>query len=434
MKSKKQILAKDKKFLWHPFTQFSFSEDPIIISSAKDEKLFDIEGKEYIDLISSWWINTHGHCRNEMVNSVFNQSKKFEQVLFAGFTHHPAVELAARLVDILPKNLSRVFYSDNGSTSVEIAMKVAIQYWHNLGKKKTKFIAFSGGYHGDTFGAMSVGKTTGFYKPFEDILHKNSFIPFPEDWWGNNQLEESERLAIDTAYKIVEKEKGKIAAVILEPLVQGAGGMKICRKEFLDKLVKMFKDSGILVIFDEVMTGFGRTGKMFATDHLTTKPDIICLAKSLTGGFIPLAATVFSEEIHKVFVDTNFSKTFLHGHSFSANPVACAAALSSLNLFNEDKTFIKIEEISKIHNDCLKKISKLQNISKIRKLGTIAAFDFKNISDRYGSLESHEMRKKFLENGLLLRPLGNTVYFMPPYCIKKENLINSYEKLIEILQ
>ena len=434
MKSKKQILAKDKKFLWHPFTQSSFSEDPIIISSAKDEKLFDIEGKEYIDLISSWWINTHGHCRNEMVDSVFNQSKKFEQVLFAGFTHHPAVDLAARIVDILPKNLSRVFYSDNGSTSVEIAMKVAIQYWHNLGKKKTKFVAFSGGYHGDTFGAMSVGKTTGFYKPFEDILHKNSFIPFPEDWWGNNQLEESERLAMNAAIKIVEKEKDKIAAVILEPLVQGAGGMKICRKEFLDKLVKMFKDSGVLVIFDEVMTGFGRTGKMFATDHLTMKPDIICLAKSLTGGFIPLAATVFSEEIHKVFVDTNFSKTFLHGHSFSANPVACAAALSSLNLFNEDKTFVKIEEISKIHNDCLKKISKLQNISKIRKLGTIAAFDFKNISDRYGSLESHEMRKKFLENGLLLRPLGNTVYFMPPYCIKKENLINSYEKLIEILQ
>ena len=434
MKSKKQILAKDKKFLWHPFTQSSFSEDPIIISSAKDEKLFDIEGKEYIDLISSWWINTHGHCRNEMVNSVFNQSKKFEQVLFAGFTHHPAVDLAARIVDILPKNLSRVFYSDNGSTSVEIAMKVAIQYWHNLGKKKTKFVAFSGGYHGDTFGAMSVGKTTGFYKPFEDILHKNSFIPFPEDWLGNNQLEESERLAMNAAYKIVEKEKGKIAAVILEPLVQGAGGMKICRKEFLDKLVKMFKDQGILVIFDEVMTGFGRTGKMFATDHLTMKPDIICLAKSLTGGFIPLAATVFSEEIHKVFVDTNFNKTFLHGHSFSANPVACAAALSSLDLFDEDKTFIKIEEISKIHNDCLKKISKLQNISKIRELGTIAAFDFKNISDNYGSLESHEMRKKFLENGLLLRPLGNTIYFMPPYCIKKENLINSYEKLIEILQ
>tara|TARA_B100000963_G_scaffold354230_1_gene370346 strand:- start:3 stop:1304 length:1302 start_codon:yes stop_codon:yes gene_type:complete len=433
MKSKKQILAKDKKFLWHPFTQSS-SDNPIVISSAKDEKLFDIDGNEYVDLISSWWVNTHGHCRNEMINSVFNQSKKLEQVLFAGFTHDPAVDLAGRIVDILPKNLSRVFYSDNGSTSVEVAMKVAIQYWYNVGKKKTKFIALSGGYHGDTFGAMSVGKTTGFYKPFEKILNKNFFIPFPEDWWGNNQVEENERLAIDTAHDIVEKEKDQIAAVILEPLVQGAGGMKICRKEFLDKLVKIFKDLGILVIFDEVMTGFGRTGKMFATDHLTMTPDIICLAKSLTGGFIPLAATVFSEEIHKVFVDTNFNKTFLHGHSFSANPVACAAALSSLNLFKKDETFSQIDEISQIHKDCLKKISKLPDISRIRKLGTIAAFDFKKISGGYGSSESIAIRKKFLESGLLLRPLGNTIYLMPPYCIKKENLINSYEKLIEILQ
>jgi len=434
MKKKNQILAKDKKYLWHPFTQSSSSDDPIIISSAKDEKLYDIEGNKFIDLISSWWINTHGHCRKEIINSVFNQSKQLEQVVFAGFTHDPAVDLAERIVNILPKNLSRVFYSDNGSTAVEIAMKVAIQYWHNIGKKKTKFVAFTGGYHGDTFGAMSVGKTTGFYKPFEEILYNNSFIPFPEDWWGNNQLEESERLAINVAYRIAEKEKDQIAAVILEPLIQGAGGMKICRKEFLDKLVKMFRDFGILVIFDEVMTGFGRTGKMFATDHLQSAPDIICLAKSLTGGFIPLAATVFSEEIHKVFVDNNFNKTFLHGHSFSANPIACAAAISSLDLFIKDRTFIKIEEISKIHNECLDKISKIQDISKIRKLGTIAAFDFKKISDKYGSSESLAIRSEFLKRGLLLRPLGNTIYLMPPYCIKNENLLNSYEKLIEILQ
>ena len=433
MKSKKQILAKDKKFLWHPFTQSSFSEDPIIISSAKDEILFDIEGKEYIDLISSWWINTHGHCRNEMVNSVFNQSKKFEQVLFAGFTHHPAVDLAARIVDILPKNLSRVFYSDNGSTSVEIAMKVAIQYWHNLGKKKTKFVAFSGGYHGDTFGAMSVGKTTGFYKPFEDILHKNSFIPFPEDWLGNNQLEESERLAMNAAYKIVEKEKDKIAAVILEPLVQGAGGMKICRKEFLDKLVKIFKDQGILVIFDEVMTGFGRTGKMFATDHLTMKPDIICLAKSLTGGYLPLAATVFDKKIHDNFFGGDISKAFLHGHSYTANPVACASALVSLDLFKKENTLKKIKKISLIHKECLEKISKKSSVSKVRTIGSIAAFDFNKIDVKYGSKESDTLKKKFLEKGLLLRPLGNTIYIMPPYCIEENSLYDCYQKIIEIL-
>lgn len=434
MRLKNEILKKDRKYLWHPFTQSLNSGDPIVVSSAEGEKIFDLEGNEFIDLISSWWINTHGHCRSEMIKSVLNQSKKLEQVLFAGFTHQPAVDLAERIVNLLPGSLSRVFYSDNGSTSIEIAMKVAVQYWYNKGEKKNKFVAFQGGYHGDTFGAMSVGRTSGFYKPFEDMLQKSSFIPFPEDWLGNNQLEESEKIALDIANKIIDKEKNQIAAVILEPLVQGAGGMKICRKEFFSELVKIFKSSGIIVIFDEVMTGFGRTGKMFATDHLNVEPDIICLAKSLTGGFIPLAATIFSEKIHKMFVDLDFKKTFLHGHTFSANPVACAVALSSLDLFKKDNTFENIKQISEIHKNFLEEISKIPKITKIRNLGTIAAFDYDGISESYGSSGSDEIRKKFLDKGLLLRPLGNTIYLMPPYCIKKENLINSYEKLIEILQ
>jgi adenosylmethionine-8-amino-7-oxononanoate aminotransferase len=312
-------------------------------------------------------------------------------------------------------------------------MKVAIQYWHNLGKKKTKFVAFSGGYHGDTFGAMSVGKTTGFYKPFEDILHKNSFIPFPEDWLGNNQLEESERLAMNAAYKIVEKEKDKIAAVILEPLVQGAGGMKICRKEFLDKLVKMFKDQGILVIFDEVMTGFGRTGKMFALDHLSEKPDIICLAKSLTGGYIPLAATIFNEEIHKEFVDSNFKKTFLHGHTFTANPVGCSAALASINLFAKDRTFRNIKKIEDTHKKCLSILSKSSTIKKIRILGSIAAFDLDDDRFKYGSKPVEDLKKKFLNKGLLLRPIGKTIYLMPPFCIKKKVLEDCYKIIEEVI-
>ena len=300
---KKKILVKDKKFLWHPFTQSKLSVNPIVIDSAKGENLYDIDGNEYIDLISSWWINTHGHCRKEIVEASFQQSKKLEQVLFAGFTHQPAVSLAEKLVKILPKNLSRVFYSDNGSTSVEIAMKVAIQYWYNKGKKRNKFVALTGGYHGDTFGAMSVGKTSGFYKPFENILNENFFIPFPDNWRGNNKIEQDEIRSLNKAKKLVKAERKKIAAVIIEPLVQGAGGMKICRKEYLTELINIFKESGIIVIFDEVMTGFGRTGKMFASDHLKVEPDIICLAKSLTGGFIPLAATIFSEEIHNEFVD-----------------------------------------------------------------------------------------------------------------------------------
>ncbi len=434
MKCKNDILKKDKKYLWHPFTQSRSSPDPIIIDAAEGEKLYDMDGNEFIDLISSWWINTHGHCREEMINSVFNQSKKLEQVLFAGFTHQPAVDLAQRLISLLPRSLTRVFFSDNGSTSVEIAMKVAVQYWYNKGEKKHKFVAFNGGYHGDTFGCMSVGKTSGFYKPFEEMLNQNLFIPFPENWRGNNQLEESETKALDYAKEIIDKEKNQIAAVILEPLIQGAGGMKICRKDFFSELVKIFKNAGILVIFDEVMTGFGRTGKMFATDHLTVEPDIICLAKSLTGGFIPLAATIFSEKIHKEFFDLDFKKTFLHGHTFSANPVACAVAISSLDLFEQDKTFSNIRQISQIHKNFLEEISKIPNISKIRQLGTIAAFDYDKISTTYGSTESNSIKQKFLDKGLLLRPLGNTIYLMPPYCIKHENLVESYEKLIQILQ
>lgn len=431
---KKKILIKDKKFLWHPFTQSKGSVDPIVIDSAKNENLYDIDGNEYTDLISSWWINTHGHCRKEIVEASLKQSKKLEQVLFAGFTHQPAVSLAEELINILPKNLSRVFYSDNGSTSVEIAMKVAIQYWYNKGKKKNKFIALNGGYHGDTFGAMSVGKTSGFYKPFENILNKNFFIPFPDNWKGNNEVEQDEIKSLNEAKKIIHAEKKKIAAVIIEPLVQGASGMKICRKEYLTELVKIFKESGIIVIFDEVMTGFGRTGKMFASDHLKVQPDIICLAKSLTGGFIPLAATIFSEEIHREFVDEDLGKTFLHGHTFSANPVACSVALSSISLFQKDKTFEKINMISEIHRNCLNELSKNSQISKVRTLGSIAAFDYLSISNTYGSRDSQNLRNKFLKHGLLLRPIGNTIYLMPPYCIKRTNLIKSYEKLNEILQ
>ncbi len=281
---------------------------------------------------------------------------------------------------------------------------------------------------------MSVGRTSGFYEPFKHMLNENLFVSFPEVWRGNNQLQQNEKKAIDQAIRIIKEDKDQIAAVILEPLVQGAVGMKMCRKEFLTKLVKIFKESGIIVIFDEVMTGFGRTGKMFAADFLDEEPDIMCLAKSLTGGFIPLAATIFSEKIHKQFVDLDFKKTFLHGHTFSANPVACSVALSSLNLFEKDDSFKKIKLINQIHSDFLFELSKNPKISRIRMIGSIAAFDYNKISNVYGSSDSLYLKQKFLENGLLLRPIGNTIYLMPPYCIKEKNLKKSYEKLIEILQ
>ena len=430
---KKKILKKDSKFIWHPFTQEKSSDAPILVKKAKDEKIIDIDGNVYIDLISSWWVNTHGHCREEIIKEISDQAKSIEQVLFAGFTHEPAVNLAEKLVELLPDELNKVFFSDNGSTSVEIAMKVAIQYWYNKGKKKNKFMAFDGGYHGDTFGAMSVGFSSGFYEPFKEIINKNFFFNFPENWFGNNQVELSEKESIREVENIINKEKDNIAAVIIEPLIQGAGGMRICRKEFLNKLIKIFKDSGIIVIFDEVMTGFGRTGKMFALDHLSEKPDIICLAKSLTGGYIPLAATIFNEEIHKEFVDSNFKKTFLHGHTFTANPVGCSAALASLNLFTKDRTFKNIKKIEDTHKKSLSMLSKSSTIKKIRILGSIAAFDLDDERFKYGSEPVENLKKKFLNKGLLLRPIGKTIYLMPPFCIKKKVLEDCYKIIEEVI-
>ena len=430
---KRKIKKYDKDYIWHPFTKLSDSYDPLIISSAKDEKLIDIDGNKYIDLISSWWVNTHGHCREEISSAIKKQIDSFEQVLFTDFTHEPAVNLAKKLVSVLPNNLKKVFYSDNGSTSVEIAMKIAIQYWFNSGVKKKKFVSMIGGYHGDTFGAMSVGLTSGFYKPFEDAVEKQFFISYPEIWNGKNDIESNEQKSFYEAEKILDKHGNEIAAIIVEPLIQGAAGMKICRKEFLEKFLKKFRDAGVLIIFDEVMTGFGRTGKMFASDYLKIKPDIICLAKSLTGGYLPLAATIFSDKIHDNFFSDDLSKTFLHGHSYSANPVACAAAISSLELFVKDKTMEKIKKISTIHSECLDVLSKKNNVSKVRSIGSIAAFEYNNIDKKYGSTDGELLKKKFLKNGLLLRPLGNTIYVMPPYCIEDDCLYESYQKIIEIL-
>ena len=323
----------------------------------------------------------------------------------------------------MPKDLSRVFFSDNGSTAVEIAMKVAIQYWYNKGKQKKKFVSMTGSYHGDTFGAMSVGFSSGFYEPFKDFLIESINIPFPDYWEGKNDIEKEELISLEKADAVLSTNKNDIVAVIFEPLIQGAGGMKICRKEFLDKLLKKFKEAGVLIIFDEVMTGFGRTGKMFAADYLKTKPDIMCLAKSLTGGYIPLAATIFNKKIHDEFFGDDIKKTFLHGHSFTANPIACSAALTSIELFEKEQTLEKVEEISSIHLECMEKLKKI-NISKPRVLGSIAAFEYNGIDQKYGSSDNQKLKKIFLENGLLLRPLGNTIDLMPPYCIKEKTLYN----------
>ena len=428
---KKKLISLDEKYIWHPFTQSKNSSDTLIIDSAKDEKLIDIDGKEYIDLISSWWVNVHGHGRKEISDVIFEQSKKLEQVVFAGLTHEPAINLAKKLIDILPKGLNRVFYSDNGSTSVEIALKVAYQYWYQKDKKKKKFVAFEGGYHGDTMGAMSVGFSSGFYKPFKDLIFKSFFVPFPEDWKGNNSIDIQEKKSLNCIDELLNKHSSELAAIIIEPLVQGASGMKMCRPEYLDKVVTKFQSKNVLVIFDEVMTGFGRTGKMFASDYLKSNPDIICLAKSLTGGYLPLAVTVFKEFIHQAFIDSSIDKAFLHGHSFSANPISCCAAIKSIELFHEEKTLDLIYKIQEIHKNGLNSLINNPFITKTRFLGGIGAFDIIGFDEGYGARVGEILKKKFLEKGLLLRPLGSTFYIMPPYCISESCLKNVYKIIDE---
>ena len=290
-------------------------------------------------------------------------------------------------------------------------------------------MAFKGGYHGDTFGAMSVGYSSGFYGPFKDLTLDTTFIPFPETWEGDNKKYEKENESLNFVDEILNDSSNEIAAVIIEPIIQGASGMKICDPLFLDKVLKRFKEKNIIIIFDEVMTGFGRTGKMFAMEYIKTKPDVVCIAKSLTAGYIPLAATIFSEKIHNEFVDTDFKKTFLHGHSFTANPLACSVAVASLKIFEKNNVLNKVSEIEKIHKKGINLLKSNTKVSRTRLIGSVAAFDLIGTDRKYGSKIGIKIREQFLKKGLLIRPIGNTIYLMPPYCIDIKTLENVYSIL-----
>ncbi|GFR17235.1 adenosylmethionine-8-amino-7-oxononanoate aminotransferase [Trichonephila clavata] len=350
-----------------------------------------------------------------------------EHVIFAGFTHEPAVALCEKLKTLLPDKLSRFFFSDNGSTAVEVALKMAYQYWWNQGnREKTTFLSFAGGYHGDTFGAMSVGAKSGFHDAFSNLLFSVLTIPFPETWYGDEKIENKERHSLEVLEGHLCAGSHKIAALILEPLVQGASGMRMCSSEFVRKVVNLVRQYGILIICDEVMTGFGRTGTYFAFEQAQIIPDFLCISKGLTGGFLPLALTVTTEEVYAAFLSEHFTKAFAHGHSYTANPLGCAAAIASLDLLIKPDT---MESIQKIHNTHKKKLANLseacKNIQRARMIGTIAAFDVH---------DAQTLEIKFLEQGLLIRPLGNSVYLLPPYSISTFELEEAYNKIRNILR
>ena len=424
------FVEKDSRYIWHPFTQHKTESEPPIITNAKGSCLYDETGKEILDLISSWWTCTHGHSHADLNHTLFQQAETLEHVMFAGFSHPKAIELAQSLAENLPDDLNRVFFSDNGSTAVEVATKISYQYWKNKEEPQRKnFIAFEGAYHGDTIGAMSLGQSSDFFQVFKDLLFTVDKIPFPETWQEDESVDLKEKKSLDSLKYLLETKGDTIAALIVEPLMQGAAGIRLCRPEFMKKVVTLVQKQGILVIFDEVAVGFGRSGSLFACQKIGVTPDLICLSKGLTAGYMPLSVTISRDYIYDAFLGDTPETAFLHGHSFTANPLACAVALESLNIFEREKTLNKIAKIEKSHQQFLAHFKQHKLITKPRCMGSILAFNLPDI-DGYKSIQSETLRKYYLKQGLNIRPIGSTIYMMPPYCITQAQLDQGYEGIM----
>jgi len=415
------LSEKDQLYNWHPYTQHKTTGLLPAIVKGEGALLWDENGKEYIDAIASWWVNPYGHSNSVIADAIYQQLTTLEHVLFGGFTHNKAVELSEKLISILPKNQKKLFYSDNGSTAVEVALKAALQYFYNKGEKRTKIIAFEDAFHGDTFGAMASSGITFFTEAFQGSLLEVVRIPVPTV--GNEAK----------CYKVLEELMAtqEFAAFIFEPLVQGAAGMVMYDAKVLDDMISICKKNQVFTIADEVMTGFGKTGKTFACDYLFNKPDMMCLSKALTGGTIPMAVTSFTQEIYAGFWNDDVNKAFFHGHTFTANPTGCAAALASIQLLQTDEMQNNIARIHAKHLAFETKIKQHPKVKTSRVLGVIFALEIKtqNQESYYGTMRN-KLYNFFIENGVILRPVGNIVYILPPYITTDEQL----EKVFAIVE
>jgi len=419
------IQQKDKQFVWHPFTHLKYAESPVHIVRGEGAFFYDADGNKLLDAISSWWVNLHGHCHPYISQKVSEQLYTLEHAIFSSFTHEPAVKLAERLIGHLPENQSKIFYSDNGSTAVEVGLKMVLQYWHNQGVSKRKFIAFENAYHGDTFGGMSVGARNVFNNAFENLLFDVIHIPLPD-------ADNIEQLK-DTLQKWFANHHD-IAGFIFEPLVQGAAGMLMYEAHYLDELIEICREHKVVCIADEVMTGFGRTGEFFASNYLTNKPDIICLSKGLTGGYMPLGVTSCAQFIYDSCVSDDKTKTFFHGHSYTANPTACSAGLASLDLMEKNETWAQIRLISQMNSEFVSKHKKHKALKELRAKGTILALEINTEEHtHYLNNASESIASYFLKNGIIVRPLGNILYLIPPYCITETELRQVFEVMERFL-
>ncbi len=417
-----KLSERDQRYLWHPLTQHKTHPGMLGITSASGVYLQSEEGRRYIDAIASWYTSMYGHCNQYITDRVHDQMRQLDQVVFSGFTHRPAVELAEALIELLPSNQQKFFFSDNGSTSVEVAIKIALQYYFNKGEKRNVLLALEEGFHGDTFGAMSVSGLSVYNGAFEDFFIKVIRLPRP--------TQENIGDVLNKAAVLLEE--NAVAGFIYEPLVQGAAGMKFIAADLMDPLLELMKKSGVITIADEVMTGFGKTGTHFASDQMKHKPDLICLSKALTAGLLPMGLTSCTQEIFDAFYSEEISKGFFHGHTYTANPLACTAASAALELLLSDEIQASIGRIIKMHKDFDTRMKQHPKVGNSRYMGVIYALDLAVSMERYGKLRD-TLYEKFMEKGVFLRPLGNTIYILPPYIISNDQLNKVYRSIEEVI-
>lgn len=429
--------AQDGLKIWHPFTRIGVDAAPLQVVRGEGPWLYTGDGRRILDAISSWWVNLHGHGHPQIAAAIAEQARKLEHVLLAGFTHEPIEQLAQELRAFLPAPLGHIFFSDDGSTAVEVALKLALQYWRNSGHaEKREIVALEHGYHGDTAGAMSVSDDSLFtaaFTPMRFPVHR-AHAAYCYRCPVGLKRETCHIECADSLERILSAHSGRIAAVIVEPLLQGAGGMIVHPVEYLQRVRAITESHNVLLIADEVLTGFGRTGRMFATELAAVVPDLMCLSKGLTGGFLPMGATVLTGRVFEAFNSADPAQAFWHGHSYTGNPLACAAALASLEIFRTEPVFERIAAIAKVHAERLPRLAQVESVGDIRSIGTVAAVELRADDSGYLSALRPKLYDFFLSRNILLRPLGNVIYVLPPYCTPAEELHRVYDAIEEAIR
>ena len=442
MTSNRDLAARDRACLWHPYTQMLNQPPPLAIVRGEGVYLHTADGRRILDGISSWWVNIHGHAHPKLNAALARQADELEHVIFAGCTHRPAVELAERLLEVLPRGLARVFYSDNGSTAVEVALKLAWQYWRNRGAAERRtFITLDHAYHGDTVGAMSVSAASSFTAPFTPLLFPvaRAHDPYCHQCPVGLDRARCRIDCLDSLESHLKAHGAEVAGVLVEPMLQGVGGMIVWPSEFLAGVRALCDRYGTLMIADEVLTGFGRTGRMFACEHAQVTPDVICLSKGLTAGYLPLAATAASESIYEAFLSGDRRKTFFHGHSYAANPLACAVGVASLDLFRDEGVLERVARLEKQLRAGLEPLRDLPHVGDVRVIGGVGAVELARDAATgegggYFDRAGPRLADAFLQRGLLIRPLGNVVYFMPPYVITEAETARALDTIRTVIE